>query len=110
MELQIELETARADRDALLAEMQALRESVEGREAAGRGRAGERISLGWEQEKNELRTTIARKDDSIDQLLTDLASEKLSRAAVERLAITQMDEFNDLSKELTRYHCPLYCS
>ena len=59
--------------------------------------------LSWEQEKNELRATIARKDDNIDKLLTDLASEKLSRTAMERLAESQMAEFTAHMEELERY-------
>jgi chromosome segregation ATPase len=104
VELQIELEAARADRDSLFSEIQALREALEGKEveqAARRINGG--TNLSWEQEKYELRSTIARKDDSIDKLLTDLAGEKLSRAAVERLANSQMIEFNAHSAELQRY-------
>jgi hypothetical protein len=105
VELEIELEAARADRDSLLSEIQALREAAEGRDIAESGRkSGTSIAnLNWEQEKNELRATIARKDDSIDKLLTDLASEKLGRSAVERLAQTHMDEYAAHSTELQRY-------
>lgn len=104
MELQIELEAARADRDALLSEMQSINDSRNGDTILPPGRriSNGVSSLGWEQDKNELRATIARKDDSIDKLLTDLSSEKLSRAALERLNNEQIQEFHDATVGLQR--------
>lgn len=98
------MEAARADRDSLLNEIQALREAAEGRDAStyGQRAVSGMAMLGWEQEKNELRATIARKDDNIDKLLTDLASEKLSRTAMERLAESQMTEYTAHVEELER--------
>lgn len=96
------MDAARADRDGLLNEIQALREAAESRDRLNSSRRNnsDYTSVSWEQEKNELRATIARKDDNIDKLLTDLASEKLSRAAVERLANSQINEFNALASDL----------
>lgn len=98
------MEAARADRDSLLTEIQALREELGGHDASTYGQRSLTgvAKLSWEQEKNELRATIARKDDNIDKLLTDLASEKLSRTAMERLAESQMAEYTEHIELLER--------
>jgi hypothetical protein len=103
VEMQIELENARTDRDTLNLEIQMLREAL-GNERAG----GPSQKLGQnklflmpstdlssaliaaEDEIAELKSIIQRKEEVSDRILNELAEERQIRATIERTAKSQV--------------------
>lgn len=101
VELQIELQSARTDRDSLLLELRASKEALENISGGNYYGpiAGAPTSLmsdmsasvySSEKSVKDLREILRRKEEMIDKLLADLADAKQSRAAVEQKAKADM--------------------
>jgi hypothetical protein len=97
IEQQIELETARADRDSLLIELQGAKEALDGSDFKGASLISNSdlsaAVAASTKELSNLRSTIARKEETIDRLLADLAEEKRARAVMEQAAQNRTVEF-----------------
>jgi hypothetical protein len=100
IELQIELENARTDRDGLQLEMQSLKDALEASKA-GASKQQQRMFLtpsadmgsallAAEDEIAELKANIQRKDEASDRLLNELAEERQIRSTIERTAKAQV--------------------
>lgn len=108
VELQIELESARTDRDSMMVELQALRDALES--AQLRGSSSHAVASeftaaakAFEKEVSDLKGVIARKDDMIDRLLADLAEEKKAKDAAEASFTIQVNEFLSRLEEQRRW-------
>eukprot|EP01041_Mallomonas_annulata_P007890 gene7890-16153_t len=98
IELQIELEATRTDRDSLRIELQNLRESsayssFDGRRPTAGGRSAifelsEALKQS-EREVNELRSMLSRKDQDMEQLVNELAEERQARSTIEKTTRVQ---------------------
>ena len=101
IELQIELENIRTDRDGQNLEIQSLRDALE---ASKNGTAAKPLGrlfqtpatdmsaalLAAEDEIAELKASIQRKEESSDRMLNELASERQIRSTIERTAKAQV--------------------
>lgn len=103
VELQIELETARTDRDSIMLQLATTREAVE---IAKRGQSGDAnransyadtaaALLAAQKDLNELKGILVRKEEAVDSLLEDLRDEKQGRAIAEHTLEVQAHEFLD---------------
>jgi hypothetical protein len=101
VELQIELQSAKTDRDSLLLELRASKEALEnisggnyyGPIAGGPTSLMSDMSASvYSSEKSvkDLRDILRRKEEMIDKLLADLADEKHNRASIEQKAKADM--------------------
>ena len=99
IELQIELENARADRDSMLIELQSVKDSHDATNNLSSSSTKTTISdLSMalklsEKEIVELRSLIKRKEDQIERLLADISDEKRSRMGTEEAVHAQANEF-----------------
>jgi hypothetical protein len=108
VELQIELENTRTDRDSLHLDVKKLQESLE--RAESEKYLGSRSALSdmtlalrsAESEVNELRGVILRKEETSDRLLGELADERQARETVERTARAQVTELINRLEALHR--------
>lgn len=97
IELQIELENARADRDSMLIELQSVKDS----QFSSTGPTSTKTTISdlstalklSEKEIVELRSLIKRKEDQIERLLADISDEKRSRMGTEEAVHAQANEF-----------------
>ena len=98
IELQIELENARADRDSMLIELQSVKDS---HDATNLGSSSSKTTISdlsmalklSEKEIVELRSLIKRKEEQIERLLADISDEKRSRMGTEEAVHAQANEF-----------------
>jgi hypothetical protein len=108
VELQIELENTRTDRDSLQLDVNKLQESLE--RAESEKYLGSRSALSdmtlalrsAESEVNELRGVILRKEETSDRLLGELADERQARETVEKTARVQVTELINRLEALHR--------
>ena len=108
VELQIELENARTDRDGMQLEMQHLQESLN-RANADRYADSQSSELSElaealrnaEGEASELRGVVLRKEEAVDRLVSELAEERKARDIIEQTARAQVTE---LIKRLEGLH------
>jgi hypothetical protein len=108
VELQIELENARTDRDGMQLERQNMQESLE-RANTDRYANSSQSDMGEiqaalreaEGELGELRGVVLRKEEAADRLLNELAEERKAREIVEQTARAQVTE---LIKRLEGLH------
>jgi hypothetical protein len=101
IELQIELENARTDRDGLNLEMQSLRDALQASKNGTATKPQNRLFqtpatdmsaalLAAEDEIAELKAAFQRKEESSDRMLNELASERQIRSTIERTAKAQV--------------------
>jgi hypothetical protein len=107
VELQIELQTARTDRDSASVELKSIQDAYSASKANFDAMENELKSLRKglersEKELNEVRGVLTRKEDTIDRLLADFHAEKKSKEAVEKGAQTQNNEFFNRLERLQR--------
>jgi len=98
VELQIELENARTDRDGMKLELQNAQECLQRAQSErfmGSKSAVSDINIALrtaEEEVAELRGIVLRKEETADRLLSELADERQARATVEKTARAQVTE------------------
>lgn len=98
VELQIELENARTDRDAMRLQLQEAQKSLETNSSLKFSGAKSAISdmtsalRTAEEEISELRGVVLRKEETADKLLNELADERQARSTIEKTARTQVTE------------------
>jgi hypothetical protein len=109
VELQIELENTRTDRDSMQLDINKLQDSLERAESEkylGSKSALNDMTLALrsaEAEVNELRGIILRKEETSDRLLGELADERQTRETVEKTARAQVTELINRLESLHRY-------
>jgi hypothetical protein len=97
IELQIELEATRTDRDSLRVELQNLKESAnlsvfDSRRPAGGRSAIFELSEALKQSEREvleLRALCSRKEQDVEQLMTELSKERQARSTIEKTTRAQ---------------------
>jgi hypothetical protein len=98
VELQIELENARTDRDGMQLELQNMQDALSRAESErfmGSKSAVSDMTIALrsaEEEVSELRGVVMRKEETADRLLSELADERQARATVEKTARAQVTE------------------
>jgi len=109
VEMQIELQTARTDRDSMLIELQAARETVANvdlrlAKAPPKINAAETAAAlnAAEREKGELRAILIRKEQAVDRLIEDLKDEKQARQIAEHAAESATLDFIDRTSAMQK--------
>ena len=98
VELQIELENARTDRDGMQLELQNMQDALSRAESErfmGSRSAVSDMTIALrsaEEEVAELRGVVMRKEETADRLLSELADERQARSTVEKTARAQVTE------------------
>lgn len=114
IELQIELENARTDRDGLNLEMQSLRDALAAAKNGTSTKHQNRLFqapatdmsaalLAAEDEIAELKSAIQRKEESSDRMLNELAAERQIRNTIERTAKAQVVDLISRVESLHKY-------
>lgn len=109
VELQIELENARTDRDSLSLELQSSHELIE--QLQQQKQVGSRAALSdlqaalkaTEHEASELRGIAMRKEEVSEKLLNELAEERKTRVSVEKTARAQVTDLINRLEALHKY-------
>lgn len=109
VELQIELENARTDRDGMQLELQNMQDALSRAESErfmGSKSAMSDMTIALrsaEEEVSELRGVVMRKEETADRLLSELADERQARATVEKTARAQVTELIGRLEALHKY-------
>ena len=111
IELQIELESTRTDRDSLRVELQNMRESSTSygfdarRPTAGGRSAIFELSEALKQSEREvleLRSLVSRKDQDLEQLVSELSEERQARGTIEKSTRAQSTDLISRMETLQR--------
>lgn len=108
IELQIDLDAVKTDRDTLLIELKNARDKLANNESEKSKSKIATIQLGRalktaETELNDLRAQITRKDENIDRLMNDLADEKQARLNADNGYQSRIKEFLSRFESMKRY-------
>lgn len=98
IELQIDLDAVKTDRDTLMVELKASRDRIAAYESDKSKAKVAAIQLSRslkaaETDLNDLRAQLARKDDNIERLMNDLADEKQARLNADNGYQARIKEF-----------------
>jgi FtsZ-binding cell division protein ZapB len=98
IELQIDLDAVKTDRDTLMIELKGARDKLSKHDSENSKTKIASIQMGRslkmaETELNEVRNALLRKEDSLDRLLNDLADEKQARINADNGYQTRIKEF-----------------
>ena len=98
IELQIDLDAVKTDRDTLMVELKTARDRIQAYESDKSKSKVAAIQLSRslksaETDLNDLRTQMARKEDNIERLMNDLADEKQARLNADNGYQARIKEF-----------------